>query len=209
MDIRKIIHIDMDAFYASVEERDFPQLKGIPLAVGSPKERGVVATANYEARKYGVRSAMSSKVALLKCPILRFQPPRFEVYKAVSERIHDIFAEYTDMVEPLSLDEAYLDVTNNKKGMPSATIIAQEIKHKIYQTTRLTASAGVSYNKFLAKIASDYRKPDGLFVIQPGQAQDFLMQLPVQLLLIFCVYMTWMNKKHAKKVWHLNNQIHL
>ena len=166
----------MDAFYASVEERDFPQLKGIPLAVGSPKERGVVATANYEARKYGVRSAMSSKVALLKCPILRFQPPRFEVYKAVSERIHDIFAEYTDMVEPLSLDEAYLDVTNNKKGMPSATIIAQEIKHKIYQTTRLTASAGVSYNKFLAKIASDYRKPDGLFVIQPGQAQDFLMQ---------------------------------
>ena len=170
----------MDAFYASVEERDFPQLKGIPLAVGSPKERGVVATANYEARKYGVRSAMSSKVAMLKCPILHFQPPRFEVYKAVSECIHDIFAEYTDMVEPLSLDEAYLDVTHNKKGMPSATIIAQEIKNKILQTTRLTASAGVSYNKFLAKIASDYRKPDGLFVILPNQAQEFLMQLPVE-----------------------------
>lgn len=180
MDIRKIIHIDMDAFYASVEERDFPHLRGVPLAVGSPKERGVVSTANYEARKYGVRSAMSSKVAMLKCPILRFQPPRFEVYKEVSAQIHRIFAEYTDMVEPLSLDEAYLDVTTNKKNMPSATIIAQEIKHKIYEQTHLTASAGVSYNKFLAKIASDYRKPNGLFVILPHQAQDFLMTLPVE-----------------------------
>jgi len=180
MDIRKIIHIDMDAFYASVEERDFPHLRGVPLAVGSPKERGVVSTANYEARKYGVRSAMSSKVAMLKCPILRFQPPRFEVYKEVSAQIHRIFAEYTDMVEPLSLDEAYLDVTNNKKGIPSATIIAREIKQKILQRTRLTASAGVSYNKFLAKIASDYRKPDGLFVILPHEAEGFLEQLSIE-----------------------------
>ena len=180
MSIRKIIHIDMDAFYASVEERDFPELRGLPLAVGSAKERGVIATANYEARRYGVHSAMSSKVALLKCPILRFQPPRFAVYRAVSEVIHEIFAEYTDLVEPLSLDEAYLDVTNNKKGIPSATIIAREIKQKILQRTRLTASAGVSYNKFLAKIASDYRKPDGLFVILPHEAEGFLEQLPIE-----------------------------
>ena len=143
MSVRKIIHIDMDAFYASVEERDFPELRGLPLAVGSPKERGVISTANYEARRYGVHSAMSSKMAILKCPILRFQPPRFAVYRAVSEVIHEIFAEYTDLIEPLSLDEAYLDVTDNKKSMPSATIIAREIKQKILQRTRLTASAGV------------------------------------------------------------------
>ena len=180
MEIRKIIHIDMDAFFASVEERDFPELRGIPLAVGSNKSRGVVSTANYEARKYGVHSAMSSKVALMKCPILKFQPPRFNVYKEISSQIHNIFAEYTDTIEPLSLDEAYLDVTENKKGMPSATIIAQEIKEKIYHRTHLTASAGVSYNKFLAKIASDYQKPNGLFVILPNQAQDFLIQLPVE-----------------------------
>lgn len=180
MEVRKIIHVDMDAFYASVEERDFPELKGRPLAVGSPKERGVVATANYEARKYGVHSAMSSKVAQMKCPILIFQPPRFAVYREVSEVVHSIFAEYTDIIEPLSLDEAYLDVTENKKGMPSATIIAQEIKQKIYSKTKLTASAGVSYNKFLAKIASDYQKPNGLFVIRPCDAEAFLEQLPIE-----------------------------
>lgn len=180
MEVRKIIHVDMDAFYASVEERDFPELKGRPLAVGSPKERGVVATANYEARKYGVHSAMSSKVAQMKCPILIFQPPRFSVYREVSEVVHSIFTEYTDVIEPLSLDEAYLDVTENKKGMPSATIIAQEIKQKIYSKTKLTASAGVSYNKFLAKIASDYQKPNGLFVIRPCDAEAFLEQLPIE-----------------------------
>jgi DNA polymerase-4 len=177
--IRKIVHIDMDAFFASVEERDFPELKGRPVAVGRPVERGVVATANYEARKYGVHSAMSSKMALQRCPQLIFQPPRFEVYKAVSRQVHEIFAEYTDIIEPLSIDEAYLDVTDNKKGMPSATIVAREIKRRIRETTLLTASAGVSYNKFLAKIASDYDKPDGLFVIEPKDAVAFVATLPV------------------------------
>lgn len=177
--VRKILHIDMDAFYASVEERDFPQLKGRPVAVGRAEGRGVVATANYEARKYGVHSAMSSKEALQRCPNLIFQPPRFEVYKAVSQQIHHIFAEYTDIIEPLSLDEAYLDVTHNKKSMPSATIMAREIKRRIRETTLLTASAGVSYNKFLAKIASDYDKPDGLFVIEPKDAVSFMATLPV------------------------------
>ncbi|MBR5785031.1 MAG: DNA polymerase IV [Bacteroidales bacterium] len=180
MSVRKIIHIDMDAFYASVEERDFPHLKGKPLAVGKNKERGVIATANYEARKYGVHSAMSSKIALQKCPILIFQPPRFAVYKAVSDTIHSIFKEYTDLVEPLSLDEAYLDVTENKKGIPSATIIAREIKEKIHAQTQLTASAGISYNKFLAKIASDYQKPNGMFTILPSEAVNFLETLPVE-----------------------------
>lgn len=177
--VRKILHIDMDAFYASVEERDFPQLKGHPVAVGRAEGRGVVATANYEARKYGVHSAMSSKEALQRCPHIIFQPPRFEVYKTVSQQIHQIFAEFTDFIEPLSLDEAYLDVTHNKKSMPSATILAKEIKRRIRETTLLTASAGVSYNKFLAKIASDYNKPDGLFVIEPKDAVAFMSTLPV------------------------------
>ncbi len=180
MEVRKIIHIDMDAFYASVEERDFPELRGYPLAVGSPKERGVVATANYEARKYGVHSAMSSKIAKQKCPILHFQLPRFSVYKEISRQIRSIFEEYTDLVEPLSLDEAYLDVTENKKGILSATQIAREIKQKIQEKTKLTASAGVSYNKFLAKIASDYQKPNGLFVILPEQANYFIESLPIE-----------------------------
>ncbi len=169
----------MDAFFASVEERDFPELRGYPLAVGSPRERGVVATANYAARKFGVHSAMSSKIALQRCPQLIFCPPRFEVYKAVSQQIHEIFHEYTDLVEPLSLDEAYLDVTENKAAQPSATLLAKEIKWKILETTHLTASAGVSYNKFLAKIASDYNKPNGLFVIEPQLAFAFIADLPV------------------------------
>lgn len=177
--IRKIIHIDMDAFFASVEERDFPELRGLPVAVGRAAERGVVATANYVARKYGVHSAMSSKIALQKCPQLIFQPPRFEVYKEISRQIHNIFAEYTDLIEPLSIDEAYLDITENKKNMPSATLLAKEIKQRIKETTLLTASAGVSYNKFLAKIASDYKKPDGLFVIEPHNATAFIAELPV------------------------------
>lgn len=169
----------MDAFFASIEERDFPQLKGHPVAVGRVGGRGVVATANYEARKYGVHSAMSSKVALQRCPQLIFQSPRFDVYKAVSQQVHKIFAEYTDIIEPLSIDEAYLDVTDNKKSMPSATMLAKEIKRRIKETVCLTASAGVSYNKFLAKIASDYNKPDGLFVIEPKDAVPFIAELPV------------------------------
>lgn len=178
--VRKIIHVDMDAFFASVEERDFPELRGYPLAVGSPKERGVVATANYVARRYGVHSAMSSKIALQRCPQLIFRPARFEVYKSVSRQIHEIFHAYTDLVEPLSIDEAYLDVTENKVGQSSATLLAKEIKRKILETTRLTASAGVSYNKFLAKIASDVNKPDGLFVVEPAVAVAFIAELPVE-----------------------------
>lgn len=178
--MRKIIHIDMDAFFASIEQRDNEELRGKPLAVGYAGERGVVAAASYEARRYGVRSAMSSKVALRKCPHLIFVPTRFEAYKATSSKIMEIFYEYTDLVEPLSLDEAFLDVTENFKGIESATHIAQEIKKKILDETQLTASAGVSYNKFLAKIASDVNKPNGLFVIPPKKAEIFVEQLPVE-----------------------------
>ncbi|QJW90640.1 DNA polymerase IV [Spirosoma taeanense] len=177
--VRKIIHIDMDAFYASVEQRDNPALRGKPVAVGGSRERGVVAAASYEARTFGVRSAMASVTALRKCPELLFVKPRFEVYKAVSNQIRTIFAEYTPLVEPLSLDEAYLDVTQNLKGIASATQIASEIKAKIRQETGLTASAGVSYNKFLAKLASDYNKPDGLYVIRPEQGLAFVETLTV------------------------------
>ncbi len=177
---RKIIHIDMDAFYASVEQRDFPGLKGKPVAVGGDSARGVVAAASYEARKYGVRSAMPSKVAAKKCPGLIFVRPRFDVYKGASEQIRNIFFEYTSLVEPLSLDEAYLDVTFAKKGKPSATLIAKEIKNRIKKETGLTASAGVSYNKFLAKIASDMDKPDGLFVVTPAEAEEFINSLEVR-----------------------------
>lgn len=176
---RKIIHIDMDAFYASVEQRDNPTLRGKPVAVGGSSARGVVAAASYEARRYGVRSAMASKIALRKCPDLVFVKPRFEVYRSVSYQIRDIFAEYTPLIEPLSLDEAYLDVTQNLKGMASATQIAQEIKVRIREQTHLTASAGVSYNKFLAKLASDYRKPDGIFVIKPADGEAFVAGLEV------------------------------
>lgn len=177
---RKIIHVDMDAFFASIEQRDNEVYRGKPLAVGYPGPRGVVAAASYEARKYGVKSAMSSTVALRKCPFLIFVPSRFEAYKAVSSEIMDIFHEYTDLVEPLSLDEAFLDVTLNHKRMRSATQIAQEIKSKIYDKTKLTASAGVSYNKFLAKIASDYNKPNGLFIIRPKDGERFIETLDIE-----------------------------
>ena len=176
---RKIIHIDMDAFYASVEQRDDPELRGKPVAVGGSRERGVVAAASYEARGFGVRSAMPSVTAKRKCPGLIFVKPRFDVYRAVSHQIREIFAAYTPLVEPLSLDEAYLDVTRNLKAISSATEIAEEIRARIRSETGLTASAGVSYNKFLAKMASDERKPDGLFVITPRMGPAFVEALPV------------------------------
>ncbi|WP_434391312.1 DNA polymerase IV [Melittangium boletus] len=175
---RKVIHIDMDAFYASVEQRDHPALRGLPLAVGGSRERGVVAAASYEARRFGVRSAMSSATARRLCPALVFVPPRFDVYKAVSRQIRDIFARYTPLIEPLSLDEAYLDVTASPSGL-TATAIAQAIRASIRQETGLTASAGVSYNKFLAKLASDQNKPDGLCVVTPRKGPAFVEALPV------------------------------
>ena len=178
--MRKIIHIDMDAFFASVEQRDNPELRGKPVAVGGGGLRGVVAAASYEARTYGVFSAMSSKIAKAKCPELIFVPPRFSVYKTVSLVIRSIFREYTDLIEPLSLDEAYLDVTTNKKNLSSATAIALEIKERIKFQTDLTASAGISINKFLAKVASDVNKPDGLFVIPPAKVDAFIESLPVE-----------------------------
>jgi DNA polymerase-4 len=176
---RKIIHIDMDAFYASVEQRDNPDLRGKPVAVGGSRERGVVAAASYEARKFGIRSAMASVTARRKCSELIFVKPRFDVYKEVSRQIRAIFAEYTPIIEPLSLDEAYLDVSENLKGITSATAIAEEIRGRIRAETSLTASAGVSYNKFLAKLASDHRKPDGLYVITPNMGAAFVEDLPV------------------------------
>lgn len=178
--IRKIIHIDMDAFFASVEQRDNPDYRGKPLAVGGTRQRGVVAAASYEARKYGVKSAMPSALAYRKCPQIIFVRPRFEVYKAVSQQIRTLFYEYTDLVEPLSLDEAYLDVTNNKKGLPSATLIAKEIRQRIWEETKLTASAGISINKFLAKTASDIQKPNGQTLIAPDKALDFIASLPIE-----------------------------
>lgn len=177
---RKIIHIDMDAFYASVEQRDNPELRGKPLAVGHSEERGVVAAASYEARRFGVRSAMSSQKAKRLCPQLIFVPGRMEVYKAVSRQIHEIFHKFTDVIEPISLDEAFLDVTENKADIPLAVDIAREIKRQIREELNLVASAGVSYNKFLAKIASDYRKPDGLCTIHPDQALEFISRLPIE-----------------------------
>jgi DNA polymerase-4 len=176
---RKIIHIDMDAFYASVEQRDDPTLRGKPLAVGHGARRGVVAAASYEARRFGVRSAMPSTTALRKCPQLIFTPPRFEVYRAVSRQIHAIFADFTDLIEPLSLDEAYLDVTADKARVGSATETARQIRARILAETGLTASAGVSYNKFLAKMASDQNKPNGQFLVAPGQGQAFVATLPI------------------------------
>ena len=172
--------MDMDAFYASVEQRDRPELRGKPLAVGHPGERSVVAAASYEARRYGVRSAMPSQRASRLCPDLIFVPARMEVYKAVSQQIHEIFHDYTDIIEPISLDEAFLDVTDNKPGLPLAVDIAREIKRRIREELGLVASAGVSYNKFLAKIASDYRKPDGLCTIHPDQALEFIARLPIE-----------------------------
>lgn len=180
VDIRKIIHVDMDAFYASVEQLDQPDLKGKPVAVGGSSDRGVVAAASYEARRFGVRSAMASKVARRKCPDLIFVKPHFTRYKEISNQIRNIFFEYTDLVEPLSLDEAYLDVTFAKKGLPSATLIAKEIRQRIFEESGLTASAGVSYNKFLAKVASDVNKPNGIFVVTPKQAKAFIEELEVK-----------------------------
>ncbi|GAO39068.1 DNA polymerase IV [Sphingomonas changbaiensis NBRC 104936] len=176
---RKIIHIDMDAFYASVEQRDDPALKGRPVAVGSAQVRGVVAAASYEARKFGVRSAMPSSTALRRCPELVFVWPRFDVYRAVSNQIRAILLDYTDLVEPLSLDEAYLDVTEDRRGLGSARATAEEIRARIRDITGLTASAGVSYNKFVAKLASDQNKPDGMCVIPPHKGPDFVAGLPV------------------------------
>src|SRR5271154_5165977 len=177
--IRKIIHVDMDAFYASVEQRDDPTLKGKPVAVGYPAKRGVVAAASYEARSFGIRSAMPSIVAARKCAELVFVPPRFDVYREVSKQVQTIFRDYPPLVEPLSFDEAYLDVTDNLRGIPTAWETAKEIRARIYAETRLTASAGISCNKFLAKIASDYRKPNGQFAILPDQAEAFVATLPI------------------------------
>ncbi|WP_299533321.1 DNA polymerase IV [Ulvibacterium sp.] len=178
--LRKIIHVDMDAFYASVEQLDNPELKGKPIAVGGSSKRGVVAAASYEARKFGVRSAMSSVLAKRKCPELIFVKARFDRYKEISNIIRTIFFEYTDLVEPLSLDEAYLDVTQNKKGNPSATLIAREIRHRIFEETGLTASAGISINKFIAKVASDINKPNGQKTINPEEVIQFLEDLEIR-----------------------------
>src|SRR5580692_7993731 len=174
---RKIIHVDMDAFYASVEQRDNPDLRGKPVAVGGSRERGVVAAASYEARKFGVRSAMPSVTAKRQCPDLIFVKPRFEVYKAVSQQIREIFAEYTPIIEPLSLDEAYLDVTDNLQSIPLARDVALAIRARIKEVTGLNASAGISYNKFLAKLASDHRKPNGQYVITPETGPAFVESL--------------------------------
>jgi DNA polymerase IV len=177
---RKIIHIDMDAFFASVEQLDNPELRGKPLAVGGGGDRGVVAAASYEARKFGVYSAMSGALAKKKCPHLIFVPPRFERYSEISKKIRAIFLDYTDLVEPLSLDEAYLDVTENKKGNPSASLIAKEIRQRIFNELHLNASAGISINKFVAKIASDINKPNGQKTIPPEEVIPFLEDLPIE-----------------------------
>ena len=177
---RKIIHVDMDAFYASVEQMDNPSLRGKPIAVGGSENRGVVAAASYEARKFGVRSAISGVLAKKNCPELIFVKPRFDRYKEISRKIQKIFLEYTDLVEPLSLDEAYLDVTINKKGNPSASLLAQEIRQRIFNEVGLTASAGISVNKFVAKIASDYNKPNGQKTVNPDEVVSFLEKLPIR-----------------------------
>lgn len=177
---RKIIHIDMDAFYASVEQMDNPMLRGKPVAVGGSENRGVVSAASYEARKYGVRSAISGVLAKKYCPEIIFVRPRFDRYKEISSKIHKIFHEYTDLVEPLSLDEAYLDVTQNKKGNPSASLLAQEIRFRILNEVGLTASAGISVNKFVAKIASDINKPNGQKTVNPDEILAFLEELPIR-----------------------------
>ncbi|MBP2283485.1 DNA polymerase-4 [Flavobacterium sp. CG_23.5] len=177
---RKIIHIDMDAFYASVEQMDNPLLRGKPVAVGGSENRGVVVAASYEARKFGVRSAISGVMAKKNCPELIFVTPRFERYKEISAKIQKIFHEYTDLVEPLSLDEAYLDVTKNKKGNPSASLLAEEIRLRIFNEVGLTASAGISINKIVAKIASDYNKPNGQKTVNPDEVISFLEELPIR-----------------------------
>ena len=197
--IRKILHIDMDAFYASVEQRDNPELRGKPVAVGGSKHRGVVAAASYEARKYGVKSAMPSALAYRRCPDIIFVKPRFEAYKEASKQIHEVFKEFTDLIEPLSLDEAYLDVTENKQNMEFAMDVATAIKKRIKEETNLTASAGISYNKFLAKIASDYNKPDGFYVITPKMADKFIEELPIEK--FFGVGKVTAKKMHIKQIF--------
>ena len=179
MKLRKIIHIDMDAFYASVEQRDNPELRGRPVAVGHGAKRGVVVAASYEARPFGVHSALPSITAMRRCAELVFVPPRFDIYRAVSRQIRAIFAEYTSLIEPVALDEAYLDVTENRRGLPTASATAKEIRARILEETGLTASAGISYNKFLAKLASAERKPNGQFVITPEMSSDLIASLPV------------------------------
>jgi DNA polymerase-4 len=176
---RKIIHVDMDAFFASVEQRDNPALRGRPVAVGHAAARGVVAAASYEARTFGVRSALPSVTALRRCPDLIFVPPRFDVYQEVSRQIHAVFARYTDLIQPLSLDEAYLDVTASKSGIATAWLTAKAIRAAILEETGLTASAGISYNKFLAKLASDHRKPNGQFAVTPDMGAEWVTTLPV------------------------------
>jgi DNA polymerase IV len=193
----------MDAFYASVEQRDNPELRGKPLAVGGSRHRGVVAAASYEARTYGVKSAMPSSLAYRKCPHIIFVKPRFEAYKEASKQIREVFEEYTDLVEPLSLDEAYLDVTENNFDIEFAMDIATEIKHKIKERTNLTASAGISYNKFLAKIASDYNKPDGFYVITPKMANGFIEKLPIEK--FFGVGKVTAKKMHSKGIFNGKN----
>jgi len=178
--IRKIIHVDMDAFYASVEQMDNPELKGKPIAVGGSEKRGVVSAASYEARKFGVKSAMSGIQAIRNCPELIFVKPRFDRYHEISKKIRTIFYDYTDLVEPLSLDEAYLDVTNNKKGNPSASLIAKEIRERILKEVGMTASAGISINKFIAKVASDYNKPNGQKTVTPEEVNEFLEKLDIR-----------------------------
>lgn len=197
---RKIIHIDMDAFFASVEQLDNPHYRGQPLAVGGSKERGVVAAASYEAREYGVRSAMSSKIAYQKCPHIIFVKPRFERYKEISTQIRNIFKRYTDLIEPLSLDEAYLDVTENKIKHYSAIYIAHRIRKEIFDELGLTASAGVSINKFLAKVASDINKPNGMKVILPHEVPSFMDSLPIDK--FFGVGKTTAEKLRNKGIHH-------
>lgn len=195
---RKIIHVDMDAFYASVEQHDNPELRGKPVCVGGGKY-GVVAASSYEARKYGIRSAMPGRMALEKCPHLIVIKPRFQRYKEISLQIRNIFYEYTDLVEPLSLDEAYLDVTENKKGIESANEIAREIRKKIFEETGLTASAGISVNKFLAKVASDYNKPNGQKTIHPTKILEFMEELPIEK--FFGIGKVTANKMHEMHIF--------
>jgi DNA polymerase-4 len=201
---RKIIHVDMDAFYASVEQMDNPHLIGKPVAVGGNEIRGVVSAASYEARKFGVRSALSGALAKKYCPDLIFVAPRFDRYKEISKKINKIFHDYTDLVEPLSLDEAYLDVTENKKGNPSASLIAKEIRQRIFNEVGLTASAGISINKFVAKIASDINKPDGQKTVNPDEVLEFLEVLPIK-------KFYGVGKVTTEKMYHLGifNGLHL
>jgi DNA polymerase-4 len=189
----------MDAFYASVEQRDNPELKGKPVAVGGSRHRGVVAAASYEARLYGVKSAMASSIAYRRCPDIIFVKPRFDVYKEASSQINEVFREFTDLIEPLSLDEAYLDVTENKQNIEFAMDVATAIKKRIKEKTNLTASAGISYNKFLAKIASDYNKPDGFYVITPKMADAFIEELPIEK--FFGVGKVTAKKMHLKGIF--------